>query len=189
MEASFLSYSINFTIERLQFCNKLHYLQIRDSNLDVVCLQEVWKASIQRQIYGGLSNLYPYFVSQIDLRTPGSNSTAAACSLSELTGVVVCNDMNCRNSTSRTCGLRECTQIISALSDECRLCVIINPLPNVCLTEPAANYERSFPMMLISKKEINQQRIEGYQGNVSEIRAFFQASVTYNNYSNLFCYQ
>ena len=69
-------------------------LQINDSDVDIFCLQEVFFADIQRQIYRALKERYPYILSATDL-TLESESPERACEPQELFGVFTCVQTLC----------------------------------------------------------------------------------------------
>jgi hypothetical protein len=87
---------------------------------------------------------------------------------------------NCNSTSPSTCVISSCLQVLASLSAECKLCLLLNVATGLtnCVTEPVTNYEQSFGLMLLSKKEINASRIQGYLGNVSEARGYLQASVS-----------
>lgn len=146
-------------------------------------MQEVWKTNLQRQIFDAVRDYFPYSVSLINL-TADTGSTKTACTQSEVFSYGSCLATNCATSSSpRTCVVDQCLHVLEPLSNECKLCLLINVGITsesilVCASEPETNYERSFGLMLLSKKSIIDSRVEGYLGNVSEARGYYQASVS-----------
>lgn len=73
-------------------------LQINNSDVDIICLQEVLFADIQRQIYRGLKDKYPYILSALDLSAEGE-SPERACALEEVQQVLGCSQAQCPGLT------------------------------------------------------------------------------------------
>lgn len=144
-------------------------------------MQEIWRTDFQRQIYNAVRHHYHYSVSLINL-TAVENSSSTACTQTEVWSYGQCLQTNCNSSLPRTCIIDRCLDILAPLSAECKLCLLINIGSNGsignCMKEPKTNYERSFGLMLLSKKEINASRVQGYLGDDSEARGFYQASVS-----------
>ena len=57
--------------------------------MDIFCLQEVWYADIQRQIYNGVKDYYPYALSAVDL-TDSTVSSEPACTIEMLGPGIEC---------------------------------------------------------------------------------------------------
>lgn len=57
--------------------------QIIKSNVDIFCLQEVWYADVQRKIYNGVREYYPYVLSAVNL-TDNTVSSEPACTVDML---------------------------------------------------------------------------------------------------------
>lgn len=155
---------------------------IEKSKLDVICLQEVWRTDYQRRIYSALRHHYPYYVSLINLTAVEDPNSPRACSLADVQSYGGCLIANCNSSTPATCVIDRCLDILAPLSTECKLCLLINIGTSngsieKCVTEPVTNYERTFGLMLLSKKEIIVGRAQGYLGDDSEARGFYQASI------------
>lgn len=70
------------------------FLQIRNSDIDILCLQEVYFADVQRQIYRALQDTYPYIFTAADLTADDSDPTRA-CTLSELLTIGICLITHC----------------------------------------------------------------------------------------------
>lgn len=141
----------------------------------------MWKTNLQREIFAAVKDLYPYSVSLIDLTAEEDLSTPPVCTPRDVSNYVSCVITNCLTSP-RTCIIDQCLHILGPLSTECALCMLINIDTGTgitrCTTEPETNYERSFGLMLLSRRKISSSRAEGYLGNVSQIRGFYQASVS-----------
>lgn len=144
--------------------------------------------NFQREIRDGLEDIYPYSVSIADLESSSSSSTEedsqqpAACDENEVYLYRLCLFTNCRDPSDPTCIIRDCVKVLSSFSKECKFCLVVQVGTSdgvgACAVKPAADYGRSFGLLLLSKKEIVSQRAEGYLGNVSEIRGYYQASVS-----------
>ena len=149
--------------------------------MDVICLQEIWKTDSQRNIYNGVRHLYPYSVSLIDLNTGQSTDPAPACSETEFNRIISCVQAYCTAPDDITCPVRACVHVLIPLSFECKYCIIfhLGTTGNIsrCSYDPAVNYEKTYGLMLLSKKEITENKTDGYLGNVSQARGFLQASV------------
>ncbi len=161
----------------LNFCN---VLQIRQSNLDVICLQEVWRTDIQRLIAQSVKPTYPYSISLIDLDKP--STSMFTCSRAEVLSYHNCT----RKCKDVVCLIRDCSKILRAVPYECMLCMLLNVLPGNpeqmldCITDPATSYERSFGLMVLSRKKPSNVEVEGFLGNVSEARGYIKASVSFS---------
>lgn len=165
-------------------------LQIRNSRLDVICLQEIWKSSTQRQIFSELRDLYPHAVSNVDLVTENTETTPVACTLFEVLSYGDCITSNCTTSEADIdCPVRHCRHILLSLSQECLSCLILNSGPRfnieVCVAELASSYEKTFGLMLLSKTAITQSSAEGYLGDISQFRGFLHASVRSQSWDSL----
>ena len=66
--------------------------------MDIFCLQEVFFADIQRQIYRALVDRYPYILSAANL-TKETESPERACGVQEALGLVACVQTNCAGLT------------------------------------------------------------------------------------------
>ena len=73
-------------------------LQIDSSGVDIICLQEILTANIQREIYRALKDEYPYILSALNLTIEGE-SLEMACDLEELQQVGLCVGMQCGGLT------------------------------------------------------------------------------------------
>ena len=62
--------------------------------MDILCLQEVFPANLQRRIYRALKNKYPYILSALDL-TVEEESSERACSVAQVSQVDVCARQHC----------------------------------------------------------------------------------------------
>ena len=83
--------------------------QIINSDVDIFCLQEVWYADIQKKIYSGVKDYYPYVLSAVDL-TDNTVSSEPACTLEVLSSVQECQRNACSafasdNTRFRLCGI------------------------------------------------------------------------------------
>jgi hypothetical protein len=158
-------------------------VQIMRSDLDIICLQEVWKTKLQRHIFNRVKRLYPHSVSLIDLTASKAEGGPRACSPTEVLNFERCLMTNCTNGTSSSlhaCIANSCLHTLAPLSSNCKLCLSINIKHELrqCEMEPEGFYGRSFGLMLLSKKAIRSSRAEGFLGDVSEKRGFLQASVS-----------
>lgn len=147
-----------------------------ESNLDVVCLQEVWRTDLQRQIFSDLRDMYPHHVSHIDL-TSNNVAMTPVCSLQDVSNFGDCFSSNCATSTEVTCPITECLDVLLPFSRECRLCLFVNLDITTCTIEPFSNYETTFGLMLFSKKPMSNGQSRGYLGELSDSRGFYQATV------------
>ena len=68
--------------------------QIIESDVDIFCLAEVWYADIQRQIYNGVKDYYPYALSAVDL-TDSTVSSEPACTTEMLAPAIECQMNSC----------------------------------------------------------------------------------------------
>ena len=65
-----------------------------ESDVDIFCLQEVWRGNVQRRLRKELKAYYPYALSAIDLDTQPDNS-GPACTSDEVNIVFTCQEQNC----------------------------------------------------------------------------------------------
>ena len=71
-------------------------MQVNDSNVDIVCLQEVLRADIQREIYESLLVTYPYIHSAVNFSAPFNvQPQPAACNQTELQLFGACFQTQC----------------------------------------------------------------------------------------------
>ena len=139
--------------------------------------------NFQQDIRKQLEDDYPYSVSIADLSVETTADSEQACSSSDFERYDKCLKKNCSTDPTETCIVKECIHILSRLSAECKFCLVLQAGTNygnaaACATEPAAYYGRSFGLLLLSKKEILSKHAEGYLGNASEVRGYYQASVS-----------
>ena len=71
------------------------FLQIRDSDVDILCLQEAIRVDIQREIYESLLATYPYILSAVDLSAPFSMYPQPACAVADLQLYGACIQTEC----------------------------------------------------------------------------------------------
>ena len=141
----------------------------------------MWRTDIQRQIYSQLRHLYPHYVSLVNLTDVDSTAdTPRACPADVVQSFGTCLAANCAaaNATA-TCPGEHCLSVLLPLTTECRLCLLtnLNGISN-CAQEPITNYEKSYGLMLISKREFNRSSTEDYILGVSEIRGYYQGFVS-----------
>ena len=72
-----------------EYSSSINLQQIIKSDVDIFCLQEVWYADIQRQIYNGVKDYYPYALSAVDL-TDSTVSSEPACTMEMLGPGIEC---------------------------------------------------------------------------------------------------
>lgn len=72
---------------------------MNNSDVDILCLQEVYFADTQRQIYRSLRHKYPYAVSALDLSVEDVNTQMPACSVQEGTVFQQCVHTQCAGIT------------------------------------------------------------------------------------------
>ncbi len=60
-----------------------------------MCLQEVFFADIQQQIYRDLKSQYPYILSSVDLEADSSSTDGTACTSDEIQQAVQCLSNEC----------------------------------------------------------------------------------------------
>ena len=151
--------------------------------MDVICLQEVWRTDIQRLIFSELRDLYPHTISQINLTTPKS-PPAAACRGDQIQAYAGCLQQNCASNPSIACPIEDCITELLSVSYECRYCMIFNLDPNNplgifnCAQHPESYYERSFGLMMLSRKPTSQVQVDGYLGEDSDLRGYIKATVS-----------
>lgn len=75
-------------------------IQIEESDVDILCLQEIFYGDIQRQIYADLSQTYPYILSNLDFSA--EFNTNGACTLSEIQQMSECIAAQCSSFTDPT---------------------------------------------------------------------------------------
>ena len=74
--------------------SKMLILQIRDSSdVDILCLQEIFRVDIQQEIYESLLAAYPYIHSAVNLSAP--LQPQPACAETELQQYDACVQMEC----------------------------------------------------------------------------------------------
>jgi hypothetical protein len=66
--------------------------------VDIICLQEVLLANLQRQIYRAVKDEYPYILSALDL-TVEEESPERACAVGEVEQVDQCSQVQCPGLT------------------------------------------------------------------------------------------
>ena len=73
-----------------------------------------------------------------------------------------------------------CTQVIQSLSESCRQCVILTggdiQAASRCAAEPASRYVPTYGLLMLSKLELTETKVEGYTPQ-SQLRGFMQATV------------
>lgn len=62
--------------------------------MDIFCLQEIWFGDIQKQIYNGVKDYYPYALSAVDL-TDNTVSSEPACTSETLNQFLQCRALHC----------------------------------------------------------------------------------------------
>ena len=62
---------------------------MKESDVDIWCLQGAYFVDIQRQLYGGLKETYPYIHSVVDFSSDFDTRTPA-CNLSEVNNFFSC---------------------------------------------------------------------------------------------------
>ena len=70
------------------------------SDVDIFCLQEVWRGNVQRRLRKELKAYYPYALSAIDLDTQPDNS-GPACTSDEVNIAFTCQEQNCPGLSGR----------------------------------------------------------------------------------------
>lgn len=78
--------------------SRTHY-QIIQSDVDILCLQEVWTADVQRKIRRDLKPFYPYALSAIDLDMPPADTTPLTCPQDGLQEFFNCRALRCAEQT------------------------------------------------------------------------------------------
>ncbi len=154
----------------------------------MICLQEVWRTDLQRLIAQELRDIYPHAISLIDLETDRPSTPAFrefTCRGQVYSDYIKCVVKNCTDIRDPACPVRDCIGYLEALPYECRLCVVLNLDPRNpelildCATDPPTNYERSFGLMVLSRRKVSEVKVEGYRGNISEGRGFIKAKVSH----------
>ncbi|CAF4352651.1 unnamed protein product [Rotaria sp. Silwood2] len=109
---------------------------IREKNVDILCLQEVWGGpQILRQIYQSVKDIYPHFeVVNDDMRdyirsdSLPTQTYSPACSASDITNVQICLFTHCSNVTDSVlfiCATTQCaTQFVAPYTNsKCWSCI------------------------------------------------------------------
>jgi len=78
--------------------------------VDIFCLQEVWYADIQRQIYNGVKDYYPYALSAVDL-TDSTVSSEPACTIEMLGPAIECQMNSCSEYANNPLQFAACVAI------------------------------------------------------------------------------
>lgn len=76
------------------------------SDIDILCLQEIWSSQQQRKLRADLKPFYPYALSAVDLENEPSNENPA-CPSSQLGEYFTCREQRCEGRTGvdfSTCG-------------------------------------------------------------------------------------
>ena len=139
-------------------------------------------------IYNAVSKAYPYAVSAIDLMQTNTSSEPA-CSPELVEEIDQCIVDFCSSNPTispSVCGFNGCGSLLVPQSVECKRCISLNGLNSMCATEPAANYETTYGILLLSKRPLSNTFVEGYFPE-SEFRGFIRASV--RNFSSLIKHQ
>ena len=140
----------------------------------------MWQTNSQRIIYNAVSKAYPYAVSAIDL-TQTNTSSEPACSPEVVQEFAQCVAEFCSRNPSLgllVCPFIGCGSMLVNLSLGCRGCLSLNGPSAACTTEPAATYDTTYGLLLLSKRRFSSTSVERYFPQ-SEFRGFIRASVSY----------
>ena len=116
---------------------------LRDSDADVLCLQEVWTDADARAIIEGARSTYPYFFREA---TTSDTSELFACDPSQwgaLSTMNTCVTTACTPSgiSAFECAADQCAAEWDALDDNCKLCLAANTTsPTSCAASVAPMY-------------------------------------------------
>ena len=94
--------------------------------MDIFCLQEVWYADIQRQIYNGVKDYYPYALSTVDLND-STVSSEPACTIEILAPANECRVNECSEFASNALPMAICwvTRYVLAVQEPSN-CILYN---------------------------------------------------------------
>ena len=139
----------------------------------------MWLTNIQRTLYQGVKGLYPHSTSLVNLTGSSFTPQQAACTDQELGPLLACFMQMCTDDISVSCLVQRCPSLLQAVSYECRVCVLLNDDAPACATnsQPASNYERSYGLMLLSRKRLTNIKMDGFL-NISEARGYIKATVS-----------
>lgn len=142
----------------------------------------MWRTDLQRRLYEDLSDLYPYSHSLINLTSPQTPTDTPACTPADMENLAACLNITCSDDISPIeCHVKNCIEVKLKFTYECRYCIILNLTPfnpTNCLHHSANYYERSFGLMMLSKKRTSNVTVEGYLGKTSDMRGYIKASVS-----------
>ena len=168
-----------------------------DDNLpDVLCLQEVFAASDQKELVKSANNSYRHSATSYNLLSPPSPQPA--CNATAISKYSDCFIPNCvSNSTIRAdgrlallhCGQTLCREFYTVLSESCIACVSIHftalqdPFTHCVSQVPHSEYEFPNGLMLLSKYQIKDLKIVNYIEKDTQIkeavrRAYISATVS-----------
>ena len=176
-------------------------LSTDDSLPDVMCLQEVFAASDQKELIENVSKTYPYFASPYNLLSPPSPQRA--CDAAAVTQYVTCFIPNCLNNpavnTGSTrinqlrllqCSQTVCRQFYTPISQSCIGCIsyhfgaVPDPFTHCTTQVPHSEYEFPNGLVLLSKYPLKDIQVVNYIENATEIkepliRSYISAEVSY----------
>ena len=129
---------------------------------DVLCLQEVFKKSVAKEIVEAVSSIYPYYASFEDLEEDVGSQPA--CTPQEVSTTTACQSQFCSNLTSPVqlfnCTLLNCFRF-SLLSQSCQSCLIfeagvVEDTHTHCSTTVlASEYNAPYGVLLLSKHTLS----------------------------------
>lgn len=136
---------------------------------DILCLQEVFKRSVAKEIVEAVSSVYPYYASFEDLGEDAG--TQPACTPQEASIASACQSQFCSNLTSQVqvfnCILLNCFRS-SLLSQSCQSCLIyeagiVEDTHTHCSTTIlASDYTASYGVLLLSRHRLSNTKTSDF---------------------------
>lgn len=176
-------------------------LSTDDSLPDVLCLQEIFAASDQRQMVGSVNGTYPYFASPYNVFSPPSPQRA--CDAALVAQYSACFIPNCllnpavnSGGNSRLtqlnllqCSQSVCRQVYTPISQSCISCVsyhfglVQDPFTHCATQVSHSEYEFPNGLLLLSKHPLKDIKVVNYIENATLIkeplvRAYITAEVS-----------
>eukprot|EP01083_Nonionella_stella_P213840 770924_1 len=162
--------------------------EIIDSDIDVICLQEVFAASLSLQFQKAVSSKYPYSYSEANTLEL-NNTPHAACSSDQINKVTSnCIRTNCASSFQTSpvefiaCAATKCQDDLFPLIDtECHYCIIaqaankksLTDTITTCSTESTINYAMTGGTVILSKYPILKNNTYTFPSNMMHRNILF----------------
>ena len=181
-------------------------MQLLKSSADVFCLQEVWHAEQQREIYDGVKSVYPHIASTINSPcSPKNVYEVLLCAMEECMNEIEasCVKDNCQDTSDipcianvclfeeevQLCFKSNCHDTFTSLPLRCISCLFVYGRGLFCLSSDAP-YQQTLGLMLLSKFELTDVRLQSYAPKGDDHGAaggFIQANVRFLPCTSLFC--